>query len=547
MIEVGLLGSIVVQVDDERVELTGVLEKALLARLSIHPGTTVSQERLIDDLWGEAPPNNAVGSVQTLVYRLRKALGPAGSAISRADNGYRLETPPERVDAAKFDLLVERARREPKTTQSIGRELLTEALGLWRGTAFEGLDSVPFVAARRAGLEAARMAALEGRIAADLNAGAGGELVAELEGLVTEHPFNEGLWGHLIIALYRSGSQAAALRCYERVRVLLDEELGLTPSPALAALESAVLMQDPSLLAIDRGTEPVVTQENARNPGRAHEVVTILATNVEGLAHLWGEAPTTMAEVIRCHDSLLVTAVYGRGGRVLSTADGSSYSVFHQPSDAIAAALEFQLAVRREQWSGIESVPVAVAVHTGEVQIDNGNVFGSVLHVASRMTHAAYGGQVVVTATTAELTRDGLPADCELLDLGHWSLRDVARPLHAYELRHRDLGNPFRALRGARPGTGTLPLHSTSFIGREAEMNELAEILDVSQIVTLTGEGGVGKTRLAAQFGRAHASRFPGGAWFCNVSSATTDDEIVSAWPRPLDCGRRRPRSCGGT
>ena len=256
-------------------------------------------------------------------------------------------------------------------------------------------------------------------------------------------------------------------------------------------------------------------------------MVTILATNVEGLAHLWGEAPTTMAEVIRCHDSLLVTAVYGRGGRVLSTADGSSYSVFHQPSDAIAAALEFQLAVRREQWSGIESVPVAVAVHTGEVQIDNGNVFGSVLHVASRMTHAAYGGQVVVTATTAELTRDGLPADCELLDLGHWSLRDVARPLHAYELRHRDLGNPFRALRGARPGTGTLPLHSTSFIGREAEMNELAEILDVSQIVTLTGEGGVGKTRLAAQFGRAHASRFPGGAWFCNVSSATTDDEIV--------------------
>ncbi len=235
MIEVGLLGSIVVQVDDERVDLTGVLEKALLARLSIHPGTTVSQERLIDDLWGEAPPNNAVGSLQTLVYRLRKALGPAGSAISRADNGYRLETPPERVDAAKFDLLVERARREPKTTQSIGRELLTEALGLWRGTAFEGLDSVPFVAARRVGLEAARMAALEGRIAADLNAGAGGELVAELEGLVTEHPFNESLWGHLIIALYRSGSQAAALRCYERVRVLLDEELGLTPSPALAA------------------------------------------------------------------------------------------------------------------------------------------------------------------------------------------------------------------------------------------------------------------------------------------------------------------------
>ena len=119
------------------------------------------------------------------------------------------------------------------------------------------------------------------------------------------------------------------------------------------------------------------------------------------------------------------TAVSRRGGRVLSNTDGTSYSVFHQPSDAIAAALEFQLAVWREPWGGIEKLPVAVAIHTGEVEIENGNVFGPVLHIASRMTHAAHGGQVVVTATTAELTRDGLPSDCELLDLGHWSLRDV--------------------------------------------------------------------------------------------------------------------------
>ncbi len=527
MIEVGLLGSIVVQVDDNRVELTGVLERALLARLSVNPGSTVSQSRLIDDLWGESPPTNAVGSLQTLVYRLRKALGPAGSAVSRADNGYRLDTPAERVDAAKFDGLVARARAGPMTAQSNHRALLTEALGLWRGPAFEGLDSVPFVAARRAGLEAARMSALEARLAADLNAGVSGELVAELEGLVTEHPFNETLWGNLIIALYRSGSQAAALRCYERVRLLLDEELGLTPSPALAALEGAVLMQDPSLLAIDRGGEALVAKENTRDPGGTHEVVTIVATNLEDRGHLWGDAPATMAEVIRAHDSLLVTAVAERGGRVLSNTDGTSYSVFHQPSDAITAALEFQLAVRREPWSGLERLPVAVAVHTGEVEVENGTVFGPVLHIASRMTHAAYGGQVVVTATTAELTRDGLPPDCELLDLGHWSLRDVARPLHAYELRHRDLGDPIRALRGARPGTGTLPQHSTSFIGREAEMTELTQLLETSQIVTLTGEGGVGKTRLAAQFGRAHAARFPGGAWFCNVSSATTDDEII--------------------
>ena len=195
MIEVGLLGSIVVQVEDNRVELAGVLEKALLARLSLSPGSDVSQSRLIDDLWGETLPTNAVGSLQTLVYRLRKALGPAGSAISRTDNGYRLDAPPQQIDAAKFGLLVDRARQVLLSGQPNRRTLLGEALSLWRGPALTGLDSVPFVAAQRAGLEAARMCALEERIDADLQAGAGAELVPELEGLVGENPFNEGLWG----------------------------------------------------------------------------------------------------------------------------------------------------------------------------------------------------------------------------------------------------------------------------------------------------------------------------------------------------------------
>ena len=101
------------------------------------------------------------------------------------------------------------------------------------------------------------------------------------------------------------------------------------------------------------------------------------------------------------------------------------------------------------------------------------------------------------------------------------------------------LGDPLRALRGARPGTGTLPLHSTSFIGREAEMDELTQMLAESPIVTLTGVGGVGKTRLAAQFGSAHASQFPGGAWFCNLSSATTDDQIIDRLAAAL--GLRAP------
>ena len=212
MIEVGLLGSILVNVDGAPVELSGTLEKALLARLSLSRGQAVSQGRLIDDLWGENPPGNAIGSLHTLVYRLRKALGPAASAICRTDHGYKLDAPSHCVDATRFSLLADRSRVVGGSGEPSRARLLRDALELWRGPALAGLDSVPFVLPRRTALEAARLRALEERIEADLAAGAGAELVAELEALVAEHPFNERLWGHLILALYRSGSQAAALR-----------------------------------------------------------------------------------------------------------------------------------------------------------------------------------------------------------------------------------------------------------------------------------------------------------------------------------------------
>lgn len=194
MIEVGLLGSIIVNVDEAPVELSGTLEKALLARLSLSPGQPVSQSRLIDDLWGENPPGNAIGSLHTLVYRLRKALGPAAFAICRTDQGYKLDAPLHCVDATNFSALLDRARRAHATTEPSRGMLLRQALELWRGPALAGLDNVPFVMPRRTALEAARICALEERFEAELAAGAGGELVAELEALVTEHPFDEKLW-----------------------------------------------------------------------------------------------------------------------------------------------------------------------------------------------------------------------------------------------------------------------------------------------------------------------------------------------------------------
>ncbi len=527
MIEVGLLGSVIVKVDGAPVELSGILEKALLARLSLSPGQDVSQSRLIDDLWGDDPPGNAVGSLHTLVYRLRKALGPAASSICRTDHGYKLDAPSHHVDATRFSMLVDRSRLVEGSKEPTRATLLRHALELWRGPPLVGLDSVPFVRPRRTALEAARLCALEERFEADLASGAGAELVAELEAVVSDHPFDEKLWGHLMLALYRSGSQAAALRSYERVRTLLAEELGIAPSPALAALERAILMQEPALL-VGHSTS-AKSHSEARRPlvTGAPVVVTIAATDLEGRARLWSDAPADMVNAIKRYDELLVAAVSGHGGRVLSLADGSSFSVFGHPSDALGAVLELQRSVSTQSWGEMGRLPVTAAVHTGEAEMVDGSIFGPVLHNASRLAQAAYGGQVVVSASTAELARDGLPAGCELLDLGHWSLSEVPRPLHAYELRHRELGPAVRALRAGRPGTGTLPMPATSFVGRDDELVELVGLVDQAPIVTLTGVGGVGKTRLAVHFAAIEGARFTGGTWFCDLSAAATGDEVV--------------------
>jgi DNA-binding SARP family transcriptional activator len=247
VISVRLLGTVEVDANGEGVALSRTLERALLARLALHPGQPVSSERLIDDLWGHQPPRDGAASLQGLVYRLRRTLGPERRYIVRADNGYVLDADVS-VDVATFDQLVARARATHGSDHAEDAPtLLRAALDLWRGPPLAGLEALPFVSTQATRLNAARLAALGDRVDADLSAGDHRELIAELESLVAEYPFEERFWGQLMLALYRSGSQADALRCYSRLRNVLSEELGITPGPAITGLERSILEQDPAL------------------------------------------------------------------------------------------------------------------------------------------------------------------------------------------------------------------------------------------------------------------------------------------------------------
>jgi WD40 repeat protein/DNA-binding SARP family transcriptional activator len=249
-----VLGSLEVEADDGPVVLGGPKERLLLALLLTRPNQVVPVEALIRGLWGEAPPPTAAKTLQSHVKRLRRALEPervrgaADEVLVTRQPGYLLRVAPGALDATRFEeLTAQGGRALAEGTTPAAESMLREALGLWRGQAFEEFLDSDFGAAESDRLAELRLVALEDRIEADLRLGRHRELVAELERLVREHPLRERLWAQLLLALYRAGRQADALLAYQRARSILVEDLGIDPGPELRRRHAAILAQDPGL------------------------------------------------------------------------------------------------------------------------------------------------------------------------------------------------------------------------------------------------------------------------------------------------------------
>ncbi|MEV6731521.1 AfsR/SARP family transcriptional regulator [Streptomyces sp. NPDC051364] len=268
--EFRLLG--LVEVQDERTGLrivpTGAKQRALLGALVVKAGHNVSVQRLIDELWGEHPPANAANALQLHVARLRRLLsGPESQSaeqhaqharhpwIVTTSRGYTLQLAPVETDAARFQHLADEARRILPGDPGQAGELLRQALSLWRGPALEGSVLGDICAGKAAQLEEHRLTALEMMYDAYLSTGRHGEITGELVELTTDHPMRERFYDLLMVALYRCGRQAEALRVYERARNRLVHELGVEPGPALRGLMEAILHHDPALAAA-AGTRP---------------------------------------------------------------------------------------------------------------------------------------------------------------------------------------------------------------------------------------------------------------------------------------------------
>lgn len=272
-LEFRVLGPLEVVRNGASVPLGPRRQRAVLARLLLDPGHPVSTHRLVEDVWGGAPPDGAVRTVRSYLSRLRATLG--GDVIATRRPGYVLNADVEAIDSLVFSRLAVEGHellRRQNPRAAAGR--LRDALSRWRGVPLEDLPPEPFVLAEARRLEELRLVAVEDRMEAELALAANAELVAELETLVAEHPVRERLWGHLMTALYRAGRQAEALEAYRRARAVLNEELGLEPGPELCRLEAAILRHE--LAPPEAGPRHNLPTPLTALVGRGREVADVL-------------------------------------------------------------------------------------------------------------------------------------------------------------------------------------------------------------------------------------------------------------------------------
>jgi len=257
--EVRLFGELEALDGGVPVPVRGAKQRALLALLALQRGQPVSADRLIDALWGDGQAANPANALQAQIGQLRRTLGPA--AILTSEAGYALTAGPDEVDVVRFERLVAKGQRLAADGElTPASAALGEALRLRRGEPLAEFTYTGFFDAERARLDELTLLAIESRAGADLGLGRHGELAGELEARCQEHPLRERLWELLILALYRSGRQAEALRAYTGIRDHLAGELGIDPSPALRELQARILAQDPSLGPASARASPAPAQ-----------------------------------------------------------------------------------------------------------------------------------------------------------------------------------------------------------------------------------------------------------------------------------------------
>jgi class 3 adenylate cyclase len=264
--------------------------------------------------------------------------------------------------------------------------------------------------------------------------------------------------------------------------------------------------------------------------------VTFLFTDIEGSTKLWERDVEAMQSALARHDAILHSVIEEQEGYVFKTVGDAFCCAFSTATDALAATLEAQRALLAEEWGAEGGVRVRMALHTGVAEERDGDYFGPPVNRVARLLSAAHGGQVLLSAATHEMVRDQLPEAVSLKNLGEQRLKDLFRPERVFQLMAACLPSEFPPLRTIEASPNNLPLQPTPLVGREREVEEIAERLRSEEVrlLTLTGPGGTGKTRVALQAGADLLEEFDDGVFFVALAAITDPELVPSSIAGPL-------------
>jgi predicted ATPase/class 3 adenylate cyclase len=263
-------------------------------------------------------------------------------------------------------------------------------------------------------------------------------------------------------------------------------------------------------------------------------VVTFLFTDIEGSTRLWEEHPEEMKQALTRHDEILRECIRDHTGYVFSTAGDAFAAAFRTPIEAADAALDAQRHLAVEA-AGALGISVRMAIHVGQAHERDGDYFGPTVNRAARILGVGNGGQVLVSQPASELLIARMPSGMSLADLGEHQLKDLNQPERIYQLHHPDLEPNTRPLRSLNASRHNLPLQLTSFVGREDRLRQVTQLIGDDRLVTLTGVGGSGKTRLAIQAAAELVETFDDGVWLVELAPLADEALLPQAVASALD------------
>lgn len=259
------------------------------------------------------------------------------------------------------------------------------------------------------------------------------------------------------------------------------------------------------------GTVPIVTTGDARTTG------SFLFTDVEGSTRRWEQFPLAMVDALQRHDALLTGVAERFGGRTIHRSGDGMIAAFDEPADAIAAAVTAQRAIREIDWSAVDDLSVRMGVHTGDVLVHDGEMFGWALNFGSRFTAIGHGGQILVSEAAADAVAGSLPAAFELQLLGTRRLRDIARPTQVFQLAAPGLDISFPRLRDSVPAVTTVA-RPTRLIGRDTDIRSVLGRIEPGRVVSVVGPPGGGAGQVAREVAHCAADRFAFGLRYFDIS-----------------------------